>query len=281
MIINSTPPEAYPLGHRTVLVKREDLCTPSNGPTFSKARGVYAHMANRPESIIGVLDTLHSKAGWCVSYFGRPLGKRVVNFWPRFKRDPADLELPRRQQQIAQAFGATMVELKAGMSAVLYNKAKKLLRESYGADAYMMPDALKLPESITENAAEVERTAGLPDLAHLVISISSGTVASGVLRGLFNEGLLDRYTVWLHQGYDRPEGSVREYIGRMTRLTGLSNVRLINEGYSYADPAPRGASAPFPCNPYYDLKAWHWLSKEISGERFADGRPIVFWNIGD
>ena len=33
---------------------------------------------------------------------------------------------------------------------------------------------------------------------------------------------------------------------------------------------------PFPCNPYYDLKAWRHLVRNI--EKYAD--PILFWNIG-
>jgi hypothetical protein len=33
---------------------------------------------------------------------------------------------------------------------------------------------------------------------------------------------------------------------------------------------------PFPCNPYYDLKAWEWLMKNKGQLE----EPILFWNIG-
>lgn len=278
-IIDNTPVMPYVLNGRTILVKREDLCSPAPGPGFSKTRGVWAHIQNRPERVIGVLDTLHSKAGWCVGQLGAALGRKVVNYWPRYKSDPQD-GLPRVQQRHSASFGSEMVALQAGRSFLLYHKAKRDLMERFGPDAYMMPNALKLPESVTENAAETIRTLPhLPDRFNLLVSISSGTVAAGVLRGLGTAGVLDRVTVWLHSGYDRPDGAVREYVSEKAQLSahGIRNVRIIREGYNYADAAPAAASAPFPCNPYYDLKAWHWLSQNT---HLMDEHPVVFWNIG-
>ena len=76
MITNNTPVELYQAGNLRVHVKREDLCCPLPGPSFSKMRGVAAHIANRPEGVIGVLDTFHSKAGWAVSWACSRLGTR-------------------------------------------------------------------------------------------------------------------------------------------------------------------------------------------------------------
>jgi len=126
MIVNNTPLETHELNGVPILVKREDLCCPFPGPSFSKIRGVVAHIKNRPESVIGVLDTYHSKAGWAVAYVCRELGKQCVDFWPRFKADnytggPA----PRFQQQQAAELGATLVDLQAGRSAILYHTARK------------------------------------------------------------------------------------------------------------------------------------------------------------
>lgn len=305
MLVNDTPVGRYEVRGVPILVKREDLCAPFPGPSFSKMRGVVAHIRSRPEPVIGVLDTLHSKAGWCVSYVCSQLGKKCVNFWPKYNADEhaerqhrptagdSLVYLPRFQQQQARELGATMVALKAGRSAILYHGAKKWLKEHYGADGYLMPNALKLPESITENAAEAERTAGavlagtsspvLPDEegTALVISISSGTVASGVLRGLESMSLLERYRVVLHLGYSRSLAAAQEYIAAQSGLP-LERVKgfeFVDEGYGYADAVPLGDPPPFPCNPYYDAKAWRWLTKPSNLERFAD-HPILFWNIG-
>jgi len=278
MIVNNTPVETYELNGVPILVKREDLCCPFPGPSFSKIRGVVAHIKNRPESVIGVLDTYHSKAGWAVAYVCRELGKQCVDFWPRFKRD-GDADAPRVQQQRARQLGATLVDLPAGRSAILYHKAKKHLAANYPG-SYLMPNALKLPESVTENAAEAVRTAPhLPGSGTLVISISSGTVAAGVLKGFEEAGLLRNYNVVLHMGYSRSQDAAREYIEKAAGVSLGERVRFVDEGYGYAD-AARGVTAPFPCNPFYDLKAWKWLSDPLNLASVRQ-RPIVFWNIGE
>ncbi len=276
MIINNTPLETHELKGVPIIVKREDLCCPFPGPSFSKIRGVVAHIKNRSESVIGCLDTLHSKAGWAVAYVCKHLGKKAVNYWPRFKRD-GDMDTPRVQQQNARRLGADLVDFPAGRSAILYHKAKKHLQENY-PDSYLMPNALKLPEAITENAAEAIRTAPLlPPSGTLIISISSGTVAAGVLKGFAEAGLLHHYDVILHMGYSRSQDAVRRYIEQAAGVTLGHRVKFIDEGYKYGD-AARWVKAPFPCNEFYDLKAWKWLSEPWN---FAVvSRPIVFWNIG-
>lgn len=279
MIVNNTPLETHELNGVPIIVKREDLCAPLPGPSFSKIRGVVAHIKNRPESVIGVLDTYHSKAGWAVAYVCRELGKECVDFWPRFKADnytggPA----PRFQQQQAAELGATLVDLQAGRSAILYHTARKQLASVHPVGSYLMPNALKLPESITENAAEAVRTAPhLPPSGTLVISISSGTVAAGVLLGFAQAGLLDSYNVILHMGYSRSQDATREYIEKAAGLTLGDRIKFIDQGYGYADAAPKYFVPPFPTNPYYDKKALFWLHQNV---RQIEG-PVVFWNVGD
>lgn len=280
MIVNNTPLETYELNGVPIMVKREDLCAPFPGPSFSKMRGVYAHIQKRPEEHIGVLDTFHSKAGWAVSWACQALGKNAVDFWPRYKKDNyAGGPPPRYQQQQASELGATLVDVQAGRSAVLFHQAKKLLASQFPG-SYMMPNALKLPESVTENAAEAERTAQqLPPSGTLVISISSGTVASGVLLGFHRSGLLDKYNVILHMGYSRSQQACLEYMEKSAGIPLKGRVHFVDEGYGYAD-AAKGIDVPFPCNPYYDAKAWKWLA-DPENLAAVYPRPIVFWNIGE
>jgi len=278
LLVDNTPVEM----HHGIFVKREDLCCPYPGPSFSKMRGVVAHMQNRPESVIGVLDTFHSKAGWAVAWSGRELGKQVVDFWPRYKAD-GDTPLPRYQQQQAQALGAIPVELKAGRSAILFHQAKKHMLANYPG-SYVMPNALKLPESITENAAEAVRTiqsGAIHNYGTLVLSISSGTVASGVIKGFRDAGVLNRFDVVLHMGYSRSQAAVAKYMSGMAGFDIAENcrsLRMVDEGYDYADKVPNGA-IPFPCNPHYDAKAWQWL--ENNREQLRPNSPTLMWNIGE
>lgn len=290
IVIDGTPLMEYDLPGGAVYVKREDLCCPYPGPMFSKIRGVAAHIAKREEPIIGALDTYHSKAGWAVAYVCRRLNKRAVVYWPKYKADAEAKSLPRRPQREAAAEGATTVALKAGRSSVIYHAARQHLRK-YDRDwsvdrpgtegVYMMPNALKLPETITETANEVDRT--LPHLPEgmadgtLVISVSSGTIASGVLAGFDGLGIWPN--VILHQGYSRPEEALLKYMDDMAggalAEAGFT-IQVVDEGYRYKDRARQGVTVEFPANPYYDLKAWRWLARHR--EELAE--PVLFWNIG-
>lgn len=282
VIVENTPFETHTLNNVPIWVKREDLCCPAPGPSFSKMRGVIAHISKRPEKTIGVLDTLHSKAGWAVSWACQQLGKQAVNYWPRFAADPRE-GLVREQQKIAASMGAITVSLAAGRSAILFHSASKHLRNTF-PDSYMMPNALKLAESVQETSEEVSRGwKQLPDTGTLIISISSGTIASGVIKGwseiedMNGNFLSDNWTTLLHLGYSRSLDAVQEYIeSRVGRK--LPQLKYIDEGYGYADAVD--IEVPFPCNPHYDAKAWYWLSKQSEAYLLSLPQPIVFWNIG-
>lgn len=275
MCVTSTPVDVHQdLG---LWVKREDLCCPG-GPDFSKTRGVWGHVTKRNEGLIGVLDTTHSQGGWAVARACAILGRKCVLYWPRRVSDAPDFV--RRQQQRAADLGAELVSLQAGRSAVLFHQAKRQTEDRKG---YMMPNALKLPESVEETANEVFRTDLHGQLVFLV-SASSATLASGVVRGLHDAG--HGGTVIVHMGYSRPLGQVKKYMAEMTGLARQDNdmgMRLgsvdavfIDEGYTYADAARPGPVPPWPCNEYYDLKAFRWWHRE---GRQVWGRAMM-WNIG-
>lgn len=293
MCVEGTPVEDHRAEYG-LWVKREDLCCPS-GPNFSKTRGVWTHVAARPERIIGVLDTSHSQGGWAVARACQLLNKQCVEFYPVRKADPhwfGQVQLQCRD------LGSKVVPLQAGRSAVLYHAAKKRLEEHRlgtrgPSPCYMMPNALKLPEMITETAAEVRRTFDTvemeepdapPDLSlrdkvnTILISASSATIAAGVCRGLLDLGW--RGEVVVHQGYSRPQGAIREYMRKIAGVeagttTGIK-VTLVDEGYSYADAARSGPIPPWPCNQYYDLKAFRWWVAK-GRERHSEA---LLWNIG-
>jgi hypothetical protein len=285
LVLSDTPVEEYLCAGVPVLVKREDLCSPAPGPQFSKIRGLYPHLLNRPEKHIGILDTFHSKAGWATSYVCNALGKTAIVFYPQYKADweintadgvfrggPGQL---RPQQMHAQYFGAQLVPMPATAGYILEIRAKKLLTS--WPDSAMLPVGLKMPESVAENAKEAELTATkLEPLGSLVVSASSGTVAAGVIRGFSLARRTIQRTI-VHLGYSRPiEGKkgLRANMEHKAQMT-LPHVEFVDEKYSYREAAD-GPDAPFKCNPYYDLKAWRWLESVA-----ADlPKPILFWNVG-
>lgn len=264
MLREGTPIEDYREEYG-LWVKREDLSCPPPGPPFSKTRGVYARVESRPEEIIGALDTRHSQAGHAVARACQILGKRCVNYYPELKYEPG----PKEPQLRAKALGAELVGLKAGRSSVLFHQARKDCEKVRGG--YMMPNALKLDESVEETAKEVRR---IKPFRWVIVPISSGTIAAGVIRG-FAEESSSLPTFIIHLGYSRPVEAVKKYLGEKSRVD-EAPLEIIDEGYSYADKAREGSTPPWPCNEYYDLKAFRWWVENRS--RYPG--PVLFWNIG-
>lgn len=264
-------------------VKREDLCCPS-GPHFSKTRGVFQRVKSRPEKVIGVLDTFHSQAGHAVAQACKLLGKTCWNYFPVYAKEKDEdgaFEL-RRPQIESQNLGAILKPLAAGRSCILYHRAKKDVEENKG---YMMPNALKLEESVIETA--IQAIACTKVFEHVIIPSSSATIASGVIRGLEYVGL-GKPTYWIHLGYDRSEEAVRRYLQSnfMESLTfpKQERIKVIQEGYAYKDKAKAGESPSWNCNPYYDLKAFRWWLRERERNKklalAGELGKVLFWNIG-
>jgi hypothetical protein len=297
-----TPLEDH-LAECGLLVKREDLSCPPPGPPFSKTRGVFAHVKARYDQgvrIFGALDTFHSQAGHAVAHACRILGAECVNYFPVYKAELQD-EKPERvayrhtdgrwmsvrpPQQRSFELGAEVVGIPAGRSAVLYHTTK---RDCLARGGYMMPNALKLPEMVEETAAEVIRTfegASRDQFEVLrsspwLISCSSATIASGVIKGVaevLRGGFwANRERFLLHMGYDRSPQAMAAYINaNLGWMDSPLPAVIIQEGYAYADQARPGPTPPWPCNPYYDLKALRWWLRE---GREVYGRAVL-WNIG-
>lgn len=268
MLRSNTPIEIYTIQGCKILVKREDLSSPPPGPPFSKMRGVVAHIRNRSEQVIGVLDTFHSQGGWAVAQACAELGRRAIVYYPVYKGETGLREF----QQRALELGAELKSLPAGRSAVLYHAARRSLMAATAA--YMMPNALKLWETVEETAKEV---AYVPE--HLVrgtwvVSASSATLAAGVMAGLSKSSARPRIIV--HLGYSRPESAVRHYVSRYFGIfRSQPAFDLVDEGYAYKD-AVKEMEAPFPCNPYYDRKALKWILNNYD----CLNKPVLFWNVG-
>lgn len=258
MLRSNTPIQDYTEEYG-LWVKREDLACPPPGPPFSKTRGVYARVASRKEKVIGVLDTAHSQAGHAVARACQILGKRCINFYPQYKH----LHEINPQQLRAVELGAKLIPLPAGRSCILYHAAKK---QTEALGGYMMPNALKLEESVIETAKEVPAI----QYDYVIIPASSGTIAAGVVRGFSRLNLSPKYLI--HLGYTRSHGAVQEYVKAASGSD--SELEIIDEGYAYKDKSKAGDTPRWPCNPYYDLKAFRWwLSNRRKGK-------ILFWNVG-
>lgn len=277
-VVNDTPIEHYLVNGCKVHVKREDLSSPHPGPQFSKIRGLYAHMLKLKAAgwcSVGILDTIHSKAGWAVAYTANMLGMQAYVFFPVYKAN-IGVDAMQEQHRMAAYLGAILIPMEAGAGYILAIRAKKLLEELTQGQGYMLPVGLKLREAVKANAKEALNVACNSDLLRrgsCIVSASSGTIASGLWYAMLK--MNSQAKLYCHLGYDRPAESFLAYMGAMAGAID-SRIVIVNEHYAYKDKVDY--PAPFPCNPYYDLKAWKWLNTMPDFHSLE--RPILFWNIG-
>lgn len=270
-IVKNTPWEVYSVNGRDVIVKREDLCCPYPGPSFSKIRGVYSYLSkvieitDPTDLTIGVLDTVHSKAGWGVSWVCNKLGLTCLDFYPNLKDRHGE---PGPNQLEAKKLGAGLVPMAPSRSAILWYRARRIMAEQFPEDGLMMPNALKLSESIEATYQEALLTNKDLFRGTWVFSISSGTIAAGVIRALN-----DNIDVICHMGYSRPIKSTRKYILEAAKVD--RDITFIDEGFEYKAKVDN-SWIPFPCNEYYDAKAFTWLCRNIRSFK----QPVIFWNVG-
>src|SRR5262245_43152643 len=178
--------------------------------------------------------------------------KHCINFYPVLKNNPG----PHPAQLCAQSLGAELYPLKGGMSAVLWYQARSIIEKLGG---YMMPNALKLPESVIETAAEVLNSLSsphLPPFDNVIIPCSSGTIAAGVVLGFESlKNVLHQPPHYIfHMGYSRPKDEFIDYISASsghdfipTTNTTNTTYSIIDEGYAYRDRARLGPLPPWPC----------------------------------
>jgi 1-aminocyclopropane-1-carboxylate deaminase/D-cysteine desulfhydrase-like pyridoxal-dependent ACC family enzyme len=268
--VNHTPIEEYD----GIFVKREDLSCPSPGPPFAKVRGLYAHLLKLKAegiSIIGYTETSISMAGWAISWIAKELGMTAVIYNPVYKVEHSVLEYHKSKWI---EFGAEIRNIDAGMAKVNYHISKNMLRKEFGPSAVLLPLGIPLSETVVEVSKEFHAS-DLGRFRTIVVCVGSGTMTAGILRGIRETG----YNISVRGILCRESCQKVVKKDMIVSKAGYlpldpPDFKLIDEGYEYTNKVE--IDCPFPCNPYYDLKAWKWLMENKDG---IEG-PILFWNIG-
>lgn len=255
-----------------IYVKREDLSCPPPGPPFGKVRGLYpvlSKLKNEGIKIVSYMDTSISMAGWGVSYFCKELELKSVIFYPKYK------EFRHNQEKYIEKwseFGAEIIPLdKPNMQSINYYRAKKILTEKY-PNSIILPQGLPFNETIDNVSDEIKKDfESYNNIKSVVVSVGSGIMCVGILRGLSSLGLLpDVYGVFVApKKVDTYTKKIFKHIP-----SGYSKLHFSETKYEYTD--KEEMEIPFPCNPYYDAKAYKWMIDNIDSLK----KPILFWNIG-
>ena len=283
----NTPIELYANNGTPYFVKREDLSCKKPGPPFAKVRGLYPVLfALKKKGIISVayVDTAISMAGWGVSYFAQELGMKAIIYYPKYK-DGYRYEQA-KHIKLCQKFGATIIPIeKPQMLQINRNIAKKRLVVDFPG-SYMLPSGLTFPETVEEVSKEVASIKPF-EIKTIIICTGSGAMTAGIVKGLIENNIQIHtlLSVQVHKNKNaiRSKQKIMTLSGVPLRgdlfrkgiMDIIQNFEVINGDYLYEE-VPQ-IKSPFPCNPYYDLKAYEFMINNL-GKLL---QPILFWNIGE
>lgn len=292
MTIN-TPTNKLRIGLVDVYVKREDLYQAPLPlynvqddpllpfiypvPPFAKMRGLVPYLEDLKDAgyqTIGYMDTAISMAGWGISWYARHLQLHPVIFYPQYKDGNRHYMAEHITECVRNGAEVLMLENPTQLSINWY-RARKVLEDGW-LKAHLLPQGLPFVETIMDVADEVASVPKAALTGSIVINVGSGTMAAGVITGLIKLGIQDLNVYGVMTSMGNPK-KVKQKILRKVRAMrfGWRNyLTIIDAGYAYEDRAE--VNVPFPCNAYYDKKAWKWLMENIKGIP----HPVLFWNIG-
>ena len=259
-------------------VKREDNACLAPGPPFAKVRGLFPqlqHLKAKGVQVVGYMETTISMAGWGVSYFAKKLGMQAVIYKPTYidgkNRHNQEIQVKKWEEN-----DAIIRNIQATRLQINWFQARKELLEEF-PNAYMLEQGLPFKQTVLEVSKQV--TKEMKKFKTIVMCIGSGTMAAGVLKGLQQQNIVcDLYGIFVAP---KNEKKMKQKIYGMAGIfnSGFFNVYggnliLVDTGCAYTD--KEITKCPFPCNPYYDRKAWKWFMANKNDLE----QPVLFWNIG-
>lgn len=283
----TTPTTKITLNGVPVFIKREDMYVapvPRHQghdvppPPFAKPRGLVPRLERlKGEGVVNVayMDSAVSMSGWAVAYYAPPLGLHPIILWPGYK-DGNRLNMEKHIKLCVQ-LGAEVLYLEnPTQQSVNWYRARRFIQERYQS-AQILPQGLPFKEAILSVAKEVENVPRAAWGGTVVLSVGGGTNAAGVVTGMMAQGYNQRVVGVLvsPKSQAKMHAMVRDKAQGMLKGAWCArNLTIVDAGWQYH--ATPTVTAPFPCNPYYDLKAWAWLLDNLKHLV----QPVLFWNIG-
>lgn len=272
-----------------VYVKREDQYAPPipmtykdpvdfPPPPFAKTRGLLPYLQTLRERgvrTVAYMDTTISMASWGVAYCAPLADLHAVVIFPKHK-DGFQHYVEAHAKRCTQLGAEVRYLDRPTQLSINWHRANAWVKEEYN-DAKLLTQGLPFNETIYSVANEMQN---IPEAAlggTIVTAIGSGTMASGILTGLaIHHKLQTVHGVLVSEGdiMKTKRKIIRRVVGTAWKGRIYKYLQLYWLGHEYqqAEESP----VPFPCNKYYDAKAWAYLVAGLQQLK----RPILFWNIG-
>ena len=261
----NTPIETYNVNGKSVYVKRDDLMGDGEIlPPWGKLSALRNVLLDvNPTKPLIHLSVYGSWSGWALSQISKELGYEFIMAYPKSKKYP---------EYMLEKVDRTL-PLKPNMMSILYNKVGSIAREK---DYIRLPYAFDHSAYIDTQRKRFREVKEKLDFDHLVVSSGSGVTCLGMLLehdpfpSLFEpDNKRTFHTVCVSS-----ESSIKKKFSKY-QIYDTDNVEIVKSEFAFDDKM-EWYNTPFPCNEFWDKKAWYWLEQNIS--KF-DG-DILFWNIG-
>ena len=261
----NTPIETYNVNGKSVYVKRDDLMGDGEIlPPWGKLSALRNVLLDvNPTKPLIHLSVYGSWSGWALSQISKELGYEFIMAYPKSKKYP---------EYMLEKVDRTL-PLKPNMMSILYNKVGSIAREK---DYIRLPYAFDHSAYIDTQRKRFREVKEKLNFDHLVVSSGSGVTCLGMLLehdpfpSLFEpDNKRTFHTVCVSS-----ESSIKKKFSKY-QIYDTDNVEIVKSEFAFDDKM-EWYDTPFPCNEFWDKKAWYWLEQNIS--KF-DG-DILFWNIG-
>jgi len=275
MSINiNTPIEEYKIKDRSVFVKRDDLMGDGTElPPWGKLEAIQAilksDLIDRSKPITS-LTVSGSWSGWALSQLTKEMGIEYYMSYPDAKT------IPESYKNMVEGFGAKLLPLRPNMMKIVYHE---MVNESKKRKFQCLPYAFNCDVFIESLAKRVQNEMEFIEdnyIINLVVSGGSGVTPAAVMKGFgFKQGF---DSIQVHKYARVITVSSIKTVKKVLLdydVYSLDKVKVIKSRYDYYN-MMESYETPFPCNQYWDKKAWHWLEKNIDS---IDG-GILFWNLG-
>ena len=265
MINEITPLEQYKIKDKTVHVKRDDLMGDGvEHPPWGKLTALRKVLETiNPQKPLIHLSVYGSWSGWALSEVSKELDYEFIMAYPDSKKFPKHI-LDKSEN---------VLPIKPNMMNVMYNKVGQIAREK---DYIRLPYAFDHLEYIKTQKARLYEVKQELEFDHLVVSSGSGVTCLGMVMEhepwpqLFDTG----NTRTFHTVCVSSEGTIKKKFKKYG-IEPTEQVEIVKSKFAFDDMMD-SYETPFPCNEFWDKKAWYWLEQNI--DKFKC--EILFWNLG-
>lgn len=198
-----------------------------------------------------------SWSGWALSKICQELGIKFINVYPKSGKYPDGI-----LKKISNN-GAENYPLKFNVAPVLYSQLKKIAFNNNWVVLNYGFDNPEYVNFIENQCSDVIKTLG--DIDNFIVSSGSGITTLALARACKKHGVKNLYSICVSS-----EKTIKKKLQETE-----SYVNIIKSPYGFSD-LMKDYPVDFPCNRFWDLKAWRWTKENINK---LNG-TTVFWNLG-